>query len=118
MNNSTVDTAAKSKSLSSKSIIRLYKQNMMLKIIEIKFNEPRLTQKQISKQLGYSDSTFKRYRDDTNMDSPYSRNKHKKKNNKSNTSITQFQSHTTHENTNNSKNTENKKRKTQKVVLF
>ena len=36
--------------------------------MEIKSNEPNLTQKQISKQLGCSDSTFKRYRHDTQMD--------------------------------------------------
>ena len=43
----------------------------MLKFMEIKCNEPKLTHKQISNQLGYSDSTTKRYRDDTNMKSLY-----------------------------------------------
>ena len=46
---------------------------------EIKSNEPRLTQKEIGNQLGFSDSTTKRYRDDILMDSPYNRNKIKKK---------------------------------------
>ena len=47
--------------------------------MEIKSNEPRLTPKQTSKQLGYSDSTIKRYRDDINMDCPYNRYNYKKR---------------------------------------
>ena len=47
--------------------------------MEEKFNNPRLSQKQICKQLGFSDSTIKRYRADIKMDSPYRRNNHKKK---------------------------------------
>ena len=47
--------------------------------MEQKFNNPKLTQKQICKQSGFSDSTIKRYRDDIRMDSPYRRNNHKKK---------------------------------------
>ena len=64
--------AAKSEKLNSNSMLRLYKQNM-LKFTEIKSNEPKITQKEISKQLGFSDGTIKRYRDDINMDSPYNR---------------------------------------------
>ena len=86
--------AAKSANLNSNSLLRLYKENMMLKFMEIKSNEPKLTQKQISNQLVFSDSTIKRYRDDINMDSPYNGNKYRKKNNKP---ITQPQSHTTTE---------------------
>ena len=78
-NNFTIDMAAKSESLNSKSILRLYKQSMMLKFMEIKYNEPKLTQKKIPKQLGFSDSTIKRYRDDIDMDSPYDRKKFKRK---------------------------------------
>ena len=51
----------------------------MLKVKEIKSKEPRLTQKQIFNQLGYSDSTIKRFRDDIQMDSPYKRTKYRKK---------------------------------------
>ena len=50
--------------------------------MELKSNEPRLSQKEFSEQLGYSDSTFKRYRDDNNMDSPYNRINYKKKTSK------------------------------------
>ena len=63
MNSFTVDMAATSENLISNSILRIYKQNMMLNFMEIKSNEPKQTKKQISKQIGYSDSTIKRYRD-------------------------------------------------------
>ena len=43
--------ATKSENLKANSILRIYKQNMMLKFIEIKSNEPRLTQKQVCNQL-------------------------------------------------------------------
>ena len=50
--------------------------------MEIKSNEPRITLKVISEQLGYSDSTIERYRNDNNMDSRYNRNNYKKKTSK------------------------------------
>ena len=77
-NSFTIDQITKSETLNPNSINRLYKLNLMCKFMEIKTNDPKLTQKQISKQLGYSDSTFKRYRDDLNMNSPYNRNNYKR----------------------------------------
>ena len=74
--------------------------------MEIKSNEPRLTQKEISRQLGFSDSTIKRYRDDINMDSPYNRKKYNRKN----TKITETQTHKTKENTKNNENTKSIKK--------
>ena len=44
MNNFTIDIAAKSEILNSNSILRLYKQNMLLKFMEIKSNEIKFTQ--------------------------------------------------------------------------
>ena len=79
MNNFTTDMAAKSEILNSNSILRFYKQNMMLKFMKLESNEPKLTQKEISKQIGYSNSNIKRYRDDINMDSPYNGYKYKKR---------------------------------------
>ena len=104
MNNFTTDMATKSEKLNSNSILRLYKQNMMLKFLEIKSNEPRLTQKQIFNQLGFSNSTIKRFRDDIRIDSPYKRSKYRKKNNKSNSTITQTQTHTKNGRIKNNKN--------------
>ena len=54
----------------------------MLDFMEIRSNNRGMTQKQICKQLGFSDSTIKRYRNDINMDSPYNRNNYKKKKSK------------------------------------
>ena len=70
MNNFTIDMAAKSQTLNSSSKLRISRQNMMLNFMEIKSNESKLTQKEISKQLGFADSTSERYRDDINMESP------------------------------------------------
>ena len=110
MNNFTIDMVVKSKNLNSNSILRVYKQNMMLKLMEKKSNEPKLTQKQICNQLGFSDSTIKRYRDDISMDSPYKRNNYKKRTTKrkTNTNITSTQDTPKNEN---SKSTTNKKTK-------
>ena len=76
---------------------------MMLKFMEIKSDEHKLTQKQICNQLGKSDSTIKRYRDDIQMDSPYNRKKYRKKNNKPNITITETQTHKPSENNKNTK---------------
>ena len=54
--------------------------------MEIKSDEPILTQKQISNQLGYSDSTTKRYRFHMNMNSPYKGGDYKKSGAKQKTS--------------------------------
>ena len=47
--------------------------------MEIKSNEPKLTQKYICNQFGFSDKTIKRYRDDINMDCLYKRDKYRTK---------------------------------------
>ena len=47
--------------------------------MEEKYNNPKLTQKQICNQLGVTDRTIRRYRDDIKMDSPYRINNNKKK---------------------------------------
>ena len=58
-----------------------------------------MTQRQICKPLGTSDSTIKRYRDDIQMDSPYNRSIFKRKSNKSNSTVLHSQSNTTSEKT-------------------
>ena len=73
--------------------------------MEVKSNNPKLTQKQISNRLGFSDSTIKRYRDDINMDSPYNRNNYKKRTPKQKPSTTTIE---------NSKPITNKRSKTLK----
>ena len=71
------DNIIKSRSIEPNDLIRTLER--CCDFMEEKFNNPRLTQKQICKQLGFSDSTIKRYRDDIKMDSPYRRTNHKKK---------------------------------------
>ena len=114
MNNFTFDMAAKSKNLNSNSKLRLYKHYLMLKFTKINSIERKLTQTEISKQLGFSDSFIKRYRDDISMDSPYNRNNYKKKTTKrkTNTNLTSTQDQPKLEN---SKFTTN--RKTKKNLL-
>ena len=73
------DIIIKSRSIEANELIRTYKLDRCCDFMEDKFNNPGLIQKQICKQLGFSDSTIKRYRDDIKMDSPYRRNNHKKK---------------------------------------
>ena len=89
MNNRfTNDQLSKSETIDPNSINRLYKINRMLDFMEIRSNSPRMTQKQICNQLGFSDSTIKRYRNDNNMDSPYNRNNYKKEKTKKTPDIT------------------------------
>ena len=73
------DNMIKSKSIEPNDLIRTYKLDRCCDFMEVKFNNPKLTQKQICKQLGFSDSTIRRYRDDIKMDSPYRRNTNKKR---------------------------------------
>ena len=70
-NTSSPQERSKTGSLDSNLISPQNKLKIMAKFMELKSNEPRLTQKQISKQFGFSDSTIKRYRNDVNMLSPY-----------------------------------------------
>ena len=67
----TIDQLTKSQTIDPNSINRIYKINKMFNFLEIRSNNPRMTQNQICKQLGTSDSTIKRYSDDIDMDSPY-----------------------------------------------
>ena len=43
----------------------------MAKFMQIKFENPKLKQCEIAKQLSYSSSTLQRYRNDTNTLPPY-----------------------------------------------
>ena len=41
--------------------------------MEIIYNIPKITEKQMAQQVGFPDSTIRRYRDQINMPSPYNR---------------------------------------------
>ena len=72
MNNSfSLQQTQKISNLQAILISRQYKLNLMADFVRMKYEKFKLKQSQIAKQLGYSTSTLKRYRDDINMLSPY-----------------------------------------------
>ena len=68
-----------SRSIEPSDIIRTFKLDRCCDFMEEKYNNPGLTQKEICNQLGFTDRTIRRYRDDIKMDSPYRINNNKKK---------------------------------------
>ena len=80
------DSLLKSRSIESNDIIRTIKLYRCCDFMEEKYNNPKLTQKQICNQLGFSDRTIRRYRDDIKLDSPYRISNNKKKTPKNKTS--------------------------------
>ena len=73
------DHMIKSRSTEPSDIIRTFKLDRCCDFMEEKYNNPKLTQKEICNQLGVTDRTFRRYRDDIKMDSPYRINNLQKK---------------------------------------
>ena len=73
------DKMPKSRSIEPSDISRTFKLDRCCDFMEEKYNNPRLTQKEICSQLGFSGRTIRRYRDDIKMDSPYGINNNKKK---------------------------------------
>ena len=72
------DNMIKSRSIEPSDIIRTFKLDRCCDFMEEKYNNPKLTQKEICNQLGFTDRTIRRYRDDIKMDSPYRMNDNKK----------------------------------------
>ena len=73
------DNMIKSRSIEASDIIRTFKLDRCCDFMEDKYNNPRLTQKEICNRLQLSDRTIRRFRNDINMDSPYRINNNKKK---------------------------------------
>ena len=73
------DNMIKSRSIEPSDIIRTFKLDRCCDFMETKYDNPRLTQKEICNHLGVTDRTIRRYRDDIKMDSPYRINNNKKK---------------------------------------
>ena len=68
MNNTySLSKISKTGSLDSSLILRQYKIDLMARFMEIKAMNPRLTQNEIAKELGYPSATVKRFRYDINM---------------------------------------------------
>ena len=73
------DNMLKSRLIEPNDIIRSFKLDRCCDFMEEKYNNPKLTEKEICNQLGFTDRTIRRYRDDIKMDSPYRINNHRKK---------------------------------------
>src|SRR6202042_3780775 len=57
--------------INPEDITKVHKLNIVFKFMNIKAEQPNLTQEQICKKLGISSSTIKRIRQDLNVKSPY-----------------------------------------------
>ena len=68
--------------MDSNLITRQNKLHQMCKFMEIKSNNPKMTQKEISTEIGLSDHTVSRMRKDINMTSPYKSSNPRHKNDK------------------------------------
>ena len=71
MNTYTLSQVSKTGNLDSNLILRQYKLDLMCKFMQMKSGNPKKTQKDVCKELGFSDSTIARCRKDINMTSPY-----------------------------------------------
>ena len=70
-NTYSLEQISKTRCLDAGLILRRYELDLTSRFVEIKSNNPKLTQKQIALQLGFLDSTIERYRDQMNMPSTY-----------------------------------------------
>ena len=75
MNNTpSLNEINKNSAMDPNMLTKYYKLKLMNDFINIKYQNPKMTQSQISSQLNMSSSTIKRYRNDINMLSPYRNN--------------------------------------------
>ena len=72
MNNTpSLNEINKNYTMDRNMLTKYYKLKLMNDFMNIKYQNPKMTQSEISSQLNMSSSTIKRYRNDTNMISPY-----------------------------------------------
>ena len=72
MNNTpSLNEIIKNSAMDPNMLTKYYKLKLMNDFMNIKYQNPRMTQSEISSQLNMSSSTIKRYRNDINMLSPY-----------------------------------------------
>ena len=77
--NSTIDSACESKLSDSKCKQRLYKQILVIQLMNLKIKGPKTAQKQIAKQMELSHSITNKDRKDINLNSLYNTNPSNKK---------------------------------------
>ena len=61
----------KNSTMDPNMLTKYYKLKIMNDFMNIKYQNPKMTQSEISSQLNMSSSTIQRYRNDINMHSPY-----------------------------------------------
>ena len=72
MNNTpSLNEINKNSTMDRNMLTKYYKLKLMNDFMNIKYQNPKMTQSEISSQLNMSSSTINRYRNDTNMISPY-----------------------------------------------
>ena len=72
MNNTpSLNEINKNSSMDPNMLTKYYKLKLMNDFMDIKYQNPKMTQSEISSQLNMSPSTEQRYRNDINMFSPY-----------------------------------------------
>ena len=75
MNNTpSLNEINKNSAMNPNMLTKYYKLKLMNDFMNIKYQNPKMTQSEISSQLNMSSSTIKRYRNDINMLSPYRNN--------------------------------------------
>ena len=75
MNNTpSLNEINKNSVMDPNTLTKYYKLKLMNDFMNIKYQNPKMTQSEISSQLNMSSSTIKRYRNDINMISPYRNN--------------------------------------------
>ena len=72
MNNTpSLNEIKKNSAMDPNMLTKFYKLKLMNDFMNIKYQNPKMTQSEISSQLNMSSSTIQRYRNDINMLSPY-----------------------------------------------
>ena len=71
MNTPSLNEINKNSTMDPNMLTKYYKLKLMNDFMNIKYQNPKMTQSEISSQLNMSSSTIKRYRNDINMLSPY-----------------------------------------------
>ena len=72
MNNTpSLNEINKNSTMNPNMLTKYYKLKLMNDFMNIKYQNPKMTQSEISSQLNMSPSTIQRYRNDINMLSPY-----------------------------------------------
>ena len=80
MNNTiSLDQISKTGNLDPNLILHQLKLDLMARFMKIKSGNPKMKQKELAKELGYSSSTLQRYRQDIKMQSPHKLNNPKRR---------------------------------------